>query len=119
MGMPAYGSVKGQCNSRRVRPGPVQSVFDRADGLRGARKVAASSSEPGRHGDAGLRFRQGTMQQPWDVYQEVLTRPLVIADGYGAPPDGPGWGADLDDAALATYPPSAFTQVESEPSIEL
>jgi len=53
-----------------------------------------------------------------DVYQEVLTRPLIIADGYGAPPDGPGWGADLDDAALARYPPSSFTQIESEPYIE-
>jgi len=53
-----------------------------------------------------------------DVYQEVLTRPLVIADGYGAPPDGPGWGTDLDDAALAKYPPSSFTQIESEPYLE-
>ena len=32
-----------------------------------------------------------------DYYQEVLTNPLIIHDGYGAPPDGPGWGADLDD----------------------
>jgi len=50
-----------------------------------------------------------------DLYQEVLTNPLVIADGYGAPPDGPGWGTDLDDAVLAKYPPSDFTPVESEP----
>ena len=48
-------------------------------------------------------------------YQEVLTQPLIIKDGYGAPPDGPGWGADLDDAVLAKYPPAAFVPVESEP----
>ncbi len=50
-----------------------------------------------------------------DLYQEVLTQPLVIEDGYGTPPDGPGWGTDLDDAIVAKYPPSLFTPVESEP----
>jgi galactonate dehydratase len=50
-----------------------------------------------------------------DLYQEVLTNPLEIQDGYGAPPDGPGWGTDLDDAALARHPPSEFTPVDSEP----
>jgi len=48
-------------------------------------------------------------------YQEVLTNPLVIKDGYGVPPDGPGWGTDLDDAALAKYPPSAYIPIEDEP----
>ena len=50
-----------------------------------------------------------------DPYQEVLTSPLIIQDGYGAPPDGPGWGTDLDDAVLAQHPPSEFTPVASEP----
>ncbi|MBN2393791.1 MAG: galactonate dehydratase [Anaerolineae bacterium] len=50
-----------------------------------------------------------------DLYQEVLTKPLIIEDGYGAPPDGPGWGTDLDDAVLAQHPPVEFTPVESEP----
>lgn len=50
-----------------------------------------------------------------DLYQEVLTNPLLIEDGYGAPPDGPGWGTDLDDAVLAQHPPVEFTPVESEP----
>ncbi len=50
-----------------------------------------------------------------DLYQQVLTHPLVIADGYGAPPAGPGWGTDLDDAVIAQHPPSAFTPVDSEP----
>jgi galactonate dehydratase len=50
-----------------------------------------------------------------DLYQEVLTSPLLIQDGYGAPPHGPGWGTDLDDAVLAQHPPSEFTPVDSEP----
>jgi len=50
-----------------------------------------------------------------DLYQEVLTNPLIIADGYGTPPDGPGWGTDLDDAVLAKYQPSDLTPVASEP----
>ncbi|MEM7536898.1 MAG: galactonate dehydratase [Chloroflexota bacterium] len=51
-------------------------------------------------------------------YQEVLTNPLVIEDGFGAPPDGPGWGTDLDDAVLAKYPPAEFVPIESEPYME-
>ena len=50
-----------------------------------------------------------------DLYREVLTNPLIIEDGYGAPPEGPGWGTDLDDDVLAQHPPVAFTPVESEP----
>jgi len=53
-----------------------------------------------------------------DLCQEVLTNPLIIQDGYGAPPDGPGWGTDLDDAVVAKHPPSEFTPVESEPYME-
>jgi galactonate dehydratase len=53
-----------------------------------------------------------------DLYQEILTNPLTIETGYGAPPDGPGWGTDLDDAVLARYPPSDFVPVESEPYME-
>ena len=49
------------------------------------------------------------------LYQEVLTNPLTVEDGYGTPPDGPGWGTDLDDAVIAQHPPSEFTPVESEP----
>jgi galactonate dehydratase len=51
-------------------------------------------------------------------YQELLSAPMIVADGYGAPPAGPGWGADLNDAALAKYPPAAFMPVESEPYLE-
>jgi len=48
-------------------------------------------------------------------YQEVLTNPLHIEDGYGAPPDGPGWGTDLDDKILAKYPPADFIPIADEP----
>lgn len=50
-----------------------------------------------------------------ELYQKVLTHPLQVSDGYGAPPEGPGWGADLDDAVLAQYPPADYTPIESEP----
>ena len=50
-----------------------------------------------------------------DLYHEVLTNPLIVENGHGTPPAGPGWGTDLDDAALAHYPPAEFTPVESEP----
>ena len=51
-------------------------------------------------------------------YQEVLTNPLLIENGHAAPPDGPGWGSDLDDAVLAKHPPSDFIPLESEPYME-
>ena len=60
-------------------------------------------------------FMQELFLNSLPLYQEVLTNPLVIEDGYGAPPDGPGWGTDLDDAVLAKHPPVPFTPVESEP----
>jgi len=50
-----------------------------------------------------------------DLYQQVLTHPLIVEDGHGAPPAGPGWGTDLDDAVLAQHPPAEFVPVESEP----
>ena len=62
--------------------------------------------------------RQELFLNSLDLYQEVLTNPLVIADGYGAPPAGPGWGTDLDEMVLAKYPPSVFTPIESEPYLE-
>lgn len=51
-------------------------------------------------------------------YQEVLTNPLIIEDGYGTPPEGPGWGTDLDEAVLAKHPPSDFIPIEDEPYSE-
>jgi galactonate dehydratase len=53
-----------------------------------------------------------------DRYQEMLTNPLIVEDGYSSPPAGPGWGTDLDDAVLAKYPPADFTPIESEPYLK-
>ncbi len=52
------------------------------------------------------------------AYNDVLTNPLVIEDGHCRPPDGPGWGTDIDLDALAKYPPADYTPVASEPYLE-
>ena len=59
--------------------------------------------------------RQELFVNSLPLYQQVLTNPLVIEDGYGTPPAGPGWGTALDDAVLAKHPPAEFVPVESEP----
>lgn len=59
--------------------------------------------------------RQELFLNSLPFYQEVLTNPLVIEDGYGAPPAGPGWGADLRDDVLEKYPPADYTPIASEP----
>ena len=51
-------------------------------------------------------------------YQEVLTNPIDISDGHATVPSGPGWGADIDLDVLAKYPPTDFTQVDSEPYLD-
>jgi L-alanine-DL-glutamate epimerase-like enolase superfamily enzyme len=48
-------------------------------------------------------------------YNEVLTEPIEIMDGHCTLPDGPGWGVELREDALAKYPPVPFTPVESDP----
>jgi len=48
-------------------------------------------------------------------YRELLTSPILIADGHACPPAGPGWGAELREDMLSQYPPVDFKQVESEP----
>lgn len=53
-----------------------------------------------------------------DLYQSLLTKPLVIENGNGAPPTGPGWGTDLDDDVVARHPPADFVPVESEPYMD-
>jgi len=59
--------------------------------------------------------RQELFLNSLPFYQEVLTNPLIIKDGYGTPPAGPGWGTELDEAVLANYPPAEFVPLESEP----
>jgi galactonate dehydratase len=48
-------------------------------------------------------------------YNEVLTNPIVIEDGYCKLPEGPGWGTDINEDALSKYPPVSYTPIESEP----
>jgi galactonate dehydratase len=40
---------------------------------------------------------------PWR--DELVTRPPVIEQGYLRLPSAPGWGADVDDAAVRRHPP--------------
>ena len=49
------------------------------------------------------------------VYNEVLTNPIVIEDGYCKLPEGPGWGTDIREDILLKYPPVPYTPIESEP----
>ena len=37
---------------------------------------------------------------------ELVTVPPVIKDGYLEIPDGPGWGAELNEEAIAAHPPA-------------
>lgn len=50
-----------------------------------------------------------------ELYNEVLTVPLVVKNGHCSPPAGPGWGTDIDEEALGKYPPTKHIPVESEP----
>jgi len=40
---------------------------------------------------------------PWQA--DLVTRSPVVRDGYVEIPDGPGWGCDVDEAAVAAKPP--------------
>ncbi|MDA0349709.1 MAG: galactonate dehydratase, partial [Verrucomicrobia bacterium] len=46
-------------------------------------------------------FMQELILRFFDRYNEVLTNPIVVEDGYGTPPAGPGWGTDLREDILA------------------
>lgn len=49
------------------------------------------------------------------LYNEVLTHPIEIKDGYWTPSDRPGWGTDINEDVIAKYPPSEYTVIDSEP----
>ena len=53
-----------------------------------------------------------------DRYNEVLTQPIEVIDGYCVPPEGPGWGVDLRADVLEKYPPVPFMPVASEPYVK-
>ncbi len=50
-----------------------------------------------------------------ELYNEVLTNPIVVKDGYCTPPEGPGWGTDIKEDVIRKYPPSEYTPIDSEP----
>lgn len=45
------------------------------------------------------------------LYNEVLTEPIVIEDGYASLPEGPGWGTDLNEEVIEAHPPHAYAPV--------
>ncbi len=49
------------------------------------------------------------------AYEAVLTEMIPISDGRATVPDGPGWGTEIDVAALEKFPPCDYVTVESEP----
>ncbi|MBN4064250.1 mandelate racemase/muconate lactonizing enzyme family protein [Dehalococcoides mccartyi] len=63
-------------------------------------------------------FMQEIFVSFFDRYQEVLTNPIDITDGFATVPDGPGWGADINLDVLAQYPPTDFVQVQDEPYMD-
>jgi L-alanine-DL-glutamate epimerase-like enolase superfamily enzyme len=46
---------------------------------------------------------------PW--IDALLTRPNVVVDGRFQLPEGPGWGADIDEAIIRAHPASAHGNV--------
>ena len=58
-------------------------------------------------------FMQEILLRFLDRYNEVLTHPFEIKDGYCTPPTGPGWGTDLREDIIAKYPPKDYNPVSS------
>ena len=58
-------------------------------------------------------FMQELILRFLDRYNEMLTHPLEIKDGYCTPPAGPGWGTDLREDVIAKYPPTDYDPVSS------
>jgi len=58
-------------------------------------------------------FMQELILRFLDRYNEVLTEPLVVKDGFCAPPAGPGWGTELREDILAKYPAKEYNPVSS------
>ena len=50
-----------------------------------------------------------------DLYNEVLTQPLVVENGQCYLQDVPGWGTDLEWEKIKEYPPHEYTPIDSEP----
>ncbi len=47
------------------------------------------------------------------LYNELLTEPIIVQDGYIQIPDGPGWGVDIVDDAVERYPAQMLPAIEN------
>ena len=45
------------------------------------------------------------------LYNEVLTSPIVIENGYARLPEGPGWGTDINEDVVRAHPPNPYSPV--------
>ena len=49
-----------------------------------------------------------------DLYNEVLTEPIVVEDGYLKVPEGPGWGTDIQEEVIQAHPPTEYSPVPAD-----
>ena len=47
------------------------------------------------------------------TFNELLTEPIVVENGYIKPPEGPGWGVDIVEDAEVRFPPEMLPAIES------
>ena len=45
------------------------------------------------------------------LYNEVLTKPIEVENGYLKVPEGPGWGADIREDVVLSHPPRPYSPV--------
>jgi len=45
------------------------------------------------------------------LFNEVLTEPIVIEDGYAVLSDRPGWGTDIREDVIRAHPPNEYSPV--------
>ena len=48
------------------------------------------------------------------TYNDMLTEPLVVEDGYSGLPDRPGWGFDLREDVEERYPAQMLPAIEEQ-----
>lgn len=45
------------------------------------------------------------------LYNEVLTKPIEVENGYLKVPEGPGWGTDIREDVVLSHPPRPYSPV--------
>ena len=48
------------------------------------------------------------------LYNQVLTKPIEIEDGYAKLPTEPGWGMDIIEDVVLAHPPQSYDPVEGD-----